>query len=369
MGFADGELRPESGVEAFVAGFDRFFRVRTVRGIVLPSFSRSVLVSCASLLILATLWVIDKDTLSRHLRFEGVGTLWGAQTRWLLLVYGGATVVTNWVPDYLSLVQSRWVIGRITRHRGPLGWLAWLVLDAVLTMAVAFGAIYFGAKLVLPLLGERVMIEVGCFTASSFTLSDAWSIFVAGLTFQTPPATLNYDAAGIYVYSTFLTSVWLWLHLAASFAAKVAAVAFPRSRRLATRGLFVWVGVAIFSVCFWSARFATPRYDVRVVHRAGFDPRAEIYAAALREAGLFVTETEAASLVVVVEPAPVDAARRIAADVACGRQARRSVRRVWSHEGPEEIVRWARRAPSFLSFDQLGECREATGKAPLPACE
>ncbi len=362
--------RPDAGVEAFVAGFDRFFAVRRVRGLALPSFCRSVLVSCASLLVLAALWVLGKEDFSRLMRFGSDTSLWSAQTQWLLVVYGGATVLTNWIPDYLSLVQSRWMIERIARQRGPVGWLVWLVADAALTLAIAFAAIYLGTKLVLPLLGATPRIEVGCLTAASFTLADAWEIFCAGLMFESPPATINYDAAGIYVYSTFLTSVWLWLYLAASFAAKIAAVAFPRAPRRSTTALLGWFAVIVFSGAFWSARFLEPpKADVRIIAAPDSTRIAAHYRAALEASDLTVTDEGPASLVLLVETERGDPREtKLDAEIRCGARARRSVRRLYPNEPPARVVAWARRASTLLGYGELKVCLAADGAPPPPPC-
>jgi len=399
LGRGDDDWMP-----AFLAWFDRLFAARRVQvpllgAVHLPSFWRSVVASVAALALLATVWVLRKDTLSRELRF----TEWDAfdwdELGLLLAVYGSATVISNWIPDYLSLVQSRWVMERMALSRSALGRLGWLLVDALGTAAVAFGSIYLGMALLLPVASQYLTLEVGCLTSATFGLDDAWQIFVAGLTFETPPGTLNYDAAGIYVYSTFMTSLWVWITLAAGWILRTTAVlrrvGASDERPLLRVGIVAVVG---FTGVFWSSWLLLRDRDVDivVVGNEADDAYARALVSELRAAGLVVRRATpqlafngpalaGASLVVIaVDAASKDSARtdlvlrRQALERSQVAQVREGRRPEWtllpmvSPHDPAEwprstraVVEWARRAPGLLAPWQLHVCVERFGEDAL----
>ncbi len=376
----DGE-RPD-WAKAFLLWFDELFGVREVRLPILgawhlPQLRRSILISAVSLVVLATIWVLNKETLSRPLRYEciwNISGLDGREPARLGVSYGGATLVTNWIPDYLSLIESRYVMGRISRTKVPLERFLWLVLDAALTLGIAFAAICGGAFLVLPLIPSNITLEVGCFTASSFTVKDAWTIFLSGLRFQTPPATLNYDAAGIYIYSTFLTSLWVWLFLLSGRLVRVAG-SWGRWTPGSERPMPKLSAGALLSLTltFWPswALIHEAQVDVHVLHVAKYAAEAEQISAALRAKGFSVSmgaeHNSNAELVVRLLNSAPGAWRAAEQEVNCGKRPRGSTRRFWlDARAPERAVRWAMKAPSLLKRDQLSQCRLLDGLAPLP---
>ena len=392
--------------QAFLTWFDRVFAVRERKlpglgSVHVPAFWRSVLASFLSLFVLTLVWVINKDTLSRELRFSGPAPGFWDEASVLLLVYGSATLITNWLPDYLSLIQSRLVMERMARARSSVARMGWLALDVVGTLAVAFGALYVGTRLVLPVASKYLTVEVGCFTPELYDLGDAAEIFWAGLTWQTPPATLNYDAAGIYVWSTFLTSAWVWIYLSTGLLVRLAARArtLPRviqGRPLRSLGL---VALVAFTGVFWvhRAQSMQTRADVLVATSTAERATAERLVGELRDAGLIVRLTEfedgeelepqtaGAELLLVVgptgEPATESAFALAHRQAQAGQRTRGSV--AWfpiqykkflgddptlvrpiragygrPAGGSTEMVEWAQGAHSLLDVQQLKVCQE-----------
>lgn len=416
---SDDQGSPSEWTATFLCWFDRVFGVRRVEvagiELFLPRLWRSIVASFLALLVLCVVWVLHKETMSRLIRFGDPDQAPWDQFSLLLLLYGGATLITNWIPDYLSLIQSRWIMQRMATSQRRAARLGWLAVDAVLTASIAFAAIFVGMKLLLPFVEDRLTVEIGCFSSELFGVDDAWEIFVAGLRFETPPGTLNYDAAGIYIYSTFMTSLWVWIYGVVGLVVR-ATVALGGSRGtqaparrwerrpLTVMGLVALVG---FGGVFWTSWLLQGawRTDVVVV----FDTRSDEPTAALveqlRRTGLRVeaaevpavdfssiddadarqhqrirselaTSLERAELVVVVQSgarwAPAPGLTEFALELA-EVQSRRGERpsgtvRVWMPEaarfegfGPSsttEVVEWAQHAPSLLSFDQLRVCRE-----------
>jgi hypothetical protein len=381
--------------DGFLAWFDGVFRVRRVRlpvlgEVALPSLWRSIVVSFLSLLVLTIVWTLNKETLSRGFRFEGPGALPMGQVFTLGLVYGGATVITNWIPDYLSLVQSRWVMGKMARSESLPARVGWLGLDLIGTLTVAFVALYAGARLVLPLVAGELELEIGCFTPESFDLGDAWAIFIAGLTFETPPASLNYDAAGIYLYSTFLTSLWVWIYLVTGTAIRLVGLlplGRPAARAVEAAPLHVlgMFAALAFSLTFWTTwAQGSPKPDVYIVHgQHGVQDAKDLELALEREGLSALTSADdtnrdrraEAELVVFLDDGTPEtfeytlgpAFRQTELEVRCGhRPAGTSV--VHKTGLPhQEVVSWAKRAPSLLAGDQITECRELHGLPPVPA--
>lgn len=213
------DARVDALPKAFIEWFDRLFESRAVRvfGVTLhlPSFWRSALASFLALVAASVVWFATKGGFSHPPSS-------GTNISLLLVLYGGATVITNIIPDYLSLVESRLVLGKMSETRSWIGKLAWLAIDAVLTCAIVFFFLWGSGYLLLPLVPQDSLYVVGCLTRESFDLSRMIDIAIAGLTFSTPPGTINYDVSSIYMFSSFFTSFWVWLYLGSSVLVRLA---------------------------------------------------------------------------------------------------------------------------------------------------
>lgn len=220
---ARAEARVDALPRSFLEWFDALFSVRKFAmprwlggELVLPNFWRSALASFLALVAAFVVWLANKGVLARP------DLAVGDNAGLLLFMYGGATVVTNIIPDYLSLVESRWVLGRMSETRSWLGKLAWLAFDAFATASIVFGFLWVSGWLLLPLVPPEHAYAVGCLSRESFDLMRMVEITIAGLTFSTPPGTLNYDVSGIYMYSSFFTSFWVWLYLGSALLVRAA---------------------------------------------------------------------------------------------------------------------------------------------------
>jgi len=234
-GWLIAELPADARVDAlpgaFIEWFDRLFRVRRVRvlgcELVLPRFWRSALASFLALCAAAVVWFANKGGFSQP-------PSGGTNVPLLIVLYGGAAVVTNIIPDYLSLVESRFVLGKMSESRSPVAKLAWLLVDALATATIVFCFLWVSALVLLPLVPERSLYAVGCLTQDNFTFARMVDIAIAGLTFSTPPGTINYDVSGVYIFSSFFTSFWVWLYLASGLLVRLAQHA-PRLREFLRR--------------------------------------------------------------------------------------------------------------------------------------
>jgi hypothetical protein len=118
----------------------------------------------------------------------------------------------NVVPDYLSLLETRWAIN-LMRRSGRI--LPALIVDAVLTTIISAGAVAIGMLGVLALfeaasrIDPSILTDATLETEAAFLLSEPAPIAVAvrgAVTFSQPIA--------IAFYSAFFTSAWLWLYAA-----------------------------------------------------------------------------------------------------------------------------------------------------------
>lgn len=108
--------------------------------------------------------------------------------------------------DYVSLFQTRWVIEKMAKTDRTSSHLSFLLLDAVLTIAIFF-------------------VAAGSLQVTSIVVSGQWfSVSMSSLEIlsQVPLAVLGYIAEGSHIVtalfvSTFFTSVWVWLYVGSGF--------------------------------------------------------------------------------------------------------------------------------------------------------
>ncbi|MEM1287286.1 MAG: hypothetical protein AAGH60_02935 [Pseudomonadota bacterium] len=139
-------------------------------------FFRSAL---ASLISVAFLYLV----LGYFLGLIGTRTF-GDLPVWQVLLIGAAI---NIIPDYLSLIETRWLLQRFVHVRNPFAQLLLLVADFIFTALIIFAAIY----VFLFLTGQRI--------PSPVEIVALFSVYA------------------VFFYSTFLTSVWSWLYCLSSW--------------------------------------------------------------------------------------------------------------------------------------------------------
>ncbi len=126
-------------------------------------------------------------------------------------------VVLNVVPDYVSLLETRYMILWMSRQRSSVRHMVLLLIDLAVTAAIGFMFI-FGPYLLL--MGSWPWEVPAFLWESIFTLS--WEPFVR----QTeapflPEGLFILLALGICFYSSFFTSVWVWLYALSGLAVRV----------------------------------------------------------------------------------------------------------------------------------------------------
>jgi hypothetical protein len=177
--------------DQFASLFDRVFGERHLTW---SCFWRSSVASIFAVWIVTLLWAIPHPPSSL-----ATG----------LLLFAGITafaVIFNLIPDYLSLLETRFVLAGLQRSRRVAGLL---LADLCATAALGFlGSLLvrllagFGPTQTLDYVWETVtlqfLVHVGGTGADSYVMP-----------------------LGIFFYSTFLTSVWLWLYSASVLVSRI----------------------------------------------------------------------------------------------------------------------------------------------------
>ncbi len=117
----------------------------------------------------------------------------------------------NVLPDYLSLLQTRWVLRRLEAR----GSAALVVFDLVITAFIAIAG-----HVLLMFVQTIFAVSINDVLSSLSGDFEWWLDHMRDLV--TLDSTLAPVTLGIFFYSTFLTSVWLWFYLAAGAAVRVA---------------------------------------------------------------------------------------------------------------------------------------------------
>jgi len=155
--------------------------------------------------------------------------LWGTQLNWsssadepeyfwfLLEVAITTTIAAgtvNLIPDYLSLLESRYIIRLMSRAGQEHKILVLLVLDFVVTALIAIvSIIYF-----------QVRIGAALFDFPSISINSMDDLY---FTIQYKIASFHSLSSyvlslAVFFYSTFFTSVWVWLFALSGMVVKIA---------------------------------------------------------------------------------------------------------------------------------------------------
>lgn len=186
--------------DAFAKAFDVVFGDRTL------SWKRVWRSSLASLAAITIMFAIAWSVMADAFRVEfadALGRGGGALEPALFVLFVGGMI--NVAPDYLSLAESRWVIQRIQRTDKSLAVAYLLVLDFIITFLIFA-------------LGLAVLATVASpFLRSSWPGLEGYSHLFTDLidaaTFSSPDGPM----ISVFLYSTFFTSIWVWLFALSTF--------------------------------------------------------------------------------------------------------------------------------------------------------
>lgn len=128
-----------------------------------------------------------------------------------LCFWAVAVLTLNFVPDYLSLLETRWLISRLGRNPSLKKLAGALLLDLVLT-----GTIFIALASVQLLVVFSLRYGSAVLSPEILDLDYLW--------FDVITTTPTRDTHSIYYftfYTTFLTSVWVWMLGGSVVAAKL----------------------------------------------------------------------------------------------------------------------------------------------------
>ena len=135
------------------------------------------------------------------------------------------TVASNVLPDYVSLLESRYVLGQLRKHNFVLALLLGLSIDAVLTSVIAFCGSLLGLLIVAVLSGAKQDVwDVITSVASAGNIRQGFDVLHGEwVGFATEfGATRVRSMSSLFFYPAFFTSIWLWLYAGSGFLLKAA---------------------------------------------------------------------------------------------------------------------------------------------------
>jgi len=118
-----------------------------------------------------------------------------------------AGILLNLIPDYFSLLETRFLLHWLRKSASYLKSFSLMFLDILITFFIFYGTIII--YLSLSALTPNIDISPGIFEAT-------WVFIPYSLTFSG-----MFPFLGIYLYSTFFTSVWIWLYVLSGFLIKI----------------------------------------------------------------------------------------------------------------------------------------------------
>ena len=143
---------------------------------------------------------------------------WYSPLVWLLLLLS----IVNFCPDYLSNCQSRYILGKLAASRGrTIDYVRWLTIDLFLTALLSLFVITVMTFWVESSIGspEQIDYQISdgdtCILCDLLVLSATTHQFRHDLSLgpvQVAPLGSMSPPYGIFFYTTFLTSIWIWLY-------------------------------------------------------------------------------------------------------------------------------------------------------------
>ncbi len=125
-------------------------------------------------------------------------------------------IVFTIIPDYLSLLETRFILGIMDKTEGIMKKIFLLILDFFLTFLIIATFLIIGTKL-----GSKYLMS----DLYHFSFLDSWySIPVQDhIEFEgTPKANWKMSFPfSVFVYSAFFTSIWIWIYLLAALIIKL----------------------------------------------------------------------------------------------------------------------------------------------------
>jgi hypothetical protein len=189
---------------SFAAFFDSVFGSKHLS---IQCLLRSTAASFVATAVLLLLWTA--------LRPGESSEFWTQRGLEGLSVFITITILLNLAADYVSLLETRFILGRMASMDSANGYSMHLSVDAILTLLVWL--LFFTG---LPLTAGALLIPAFA-DALTYLRVEIWGVSSVGggvgsgvtvrdiLTLRAGPSAMP---VGVWFYSTFLTSLWIWLY-------------------------------------------------------------------------------------------------------------------------------------------------------------
>lgn len=189
----------------FAAVFDRTFGEDHLTW---RCFFRSCIASLTSVVIFILIWSIF-----RQREFDSfVSSLIDQNAFSPVIFFLGAPIAFNFIPDYLSLLETRFIISRMGLRHSIVEHVGLLVADFILTGIIIF-VFFLTIFSIEHLFTDQAMSFVKLTRHHISAVEQGFRLSVFG--------TGNINM-GIFFYSTYITSVWVWLYALSGFMVKLA---------------------------------------------------------------------------------------------------------------------------------------------------
>lgn len=190
---------------------DLIARIFGDRAFSLKFFLRSCIASLVAVTIaeLLSIAVLGRKTLT-----SGDGWLAYETLGYYLLL----AIPINCIPDYFSLLFSRFVVRQMANRPSPFRVLVLLVLDSVASLAISISAI----ALLAPFM--NLFGPLGAIDLYAHNFREQISMFVlVVMTYTQTLVTLGGwgPFLRLYVFGSLFTSIWVWLYVVGSVALRV----------------------------------------------------------------------------------------------------------------------------------------------------
>ncbi len=197
--------RVETWPQQFSELFDVVFGKKHLSG---KCFNRSVVASILAGLITFLIWWSLRPEYYFELFSQDDISL-------ILLILVASSISYNSIPDYISLLESRFIIRKMSQTSSVQKWVLLLCLDFVLTIIVFI------------ICSLSIMIPIHIIKSDDASWSKMYDFLITDMA----PATIYFSHEepfltlfGIFFYSTFFTSVWVWLYVLANIVVRLSRI-------------------------------------------------------------------------------------------------------------------------------------------------
>ena len=198
----DGDGHPTSWPQMFIGIFDAVFGEKHLTW---KCFLRSCLASFIAISICFSLWMV--------LRFDHFLISFHSMGWWdlaYIVILGG--VICNFIPDYVSLLETRYLLNWI-QQRPSLGLhVVILLVDVLIT-----GFIFIASIIVFTLTVRLLTIGMDATLSDISVIPENFFKMIKTLVFieEVGVGYSGISILSVFFYSTYFTSMWLWLYLLA----------------------------------------------------------------------------------------------------------------------------------------------------------